>query len=314
MSEEYVAIHVNTLRGDIKIPFDVYVKVGSKYILYVRQGSSFEGERLDRLKAKKLRKMYVRPDDDIPYRQYLEESIDSAYDLKSDKDIAVRAEVIQGFQQAASEQYMEDPQYEFSYNHMKSSVQRFAEFLTKSPATAYTMVRLKNTDQSISQHSVNVAALSTLVALNSKYKDSAKIPLLATGCMIHDLEHFATGFNVGRPLKDMPKNELTLYKEHPLKGATRIQTAGFMDQLVINVVLQHEEDCIGSGFPKGLFEKDMDPLVLVAASVNAFDRLVSFEGLKIRDAMKHMFLDKLGSYPLDLIQVLQRLVKDNLNE
>src|SRR5690349_17545295 len=120
---EYTPIRVSTLRGDIKIPFDVFVRVAGKYILYCRQGSSFEGERLARLKSKKLKQMFIRPEDEIPYAQYLEESIDSAY--RGGKSLDIRAEVIQGFQQAAAEQYMEDPNQEFFYNHIKSSMQRF---------------------------------------------------------------------------------------------------------------------------------------------------------------------------------------------
>src|ERR1700682_5240686 len=95
--KEFTAIRVATLRGDIQIPFDVYVPVAVKYILYCRAGSSFEGKRLDRLKAKKLKKMYLRPEDQIPYSQYLEQSIDQAYS-KSDKAIELGAEVIQGVQ------------------------------------------------------------------------------------------------------------------------------------------------------------------------------------------------------------------------
>ena len=77
--EKFTPIRVASLRGDIKTPFDVYIHVAGKYILYLRKGSSFEGTRLERLKAKKLKKMYISPDDEIPYKQYLEESIDKAY-------------------------------------------------------------------------------------------------------------------------------------------------------------------------------------------------------------------------------------------
>jgi hypothetical protein len=50
MSEgEFTSVRVSTLRGDLRIPFDVYVKVAGKFILYCRSGSSFEGVRLERL-------------------------------------------------------------------------------------------------------------------------------------------------------------------------------------------------------------------------------------------------------------------------
>ena len=56
---DYTTIRVSTLRGDQKINFDAYLKIGEKMVLYVRQGDSFEGDRLKRLKEKKLKKMFI---------------------------------------------------------------------------------------------------------------------------------------------------------------------------------------------------------------------------------------------------------------
>lgn len=306
---EFTPIRVSTLRGDIKIPFDVYVLVAGKYIHYCRSGESFEGKRLDRLKAKKLKKMYIRPDDSVPYKQYLEQSIDAAYDTKSGKSLEVRAEVIQGFQQAESEVYMEDPLSQMQYNHMRSSMQRFVEFLQREPAGAGAILKLENIDLSITHHSVNVATITTAMVLDLKLKENAQMELLALGCMVHDIDHFYTGVDVTKPFSKLTPEEKEVYRSHPLKGADRLTGAKFLDQMVLNIVLQHEEFSNGSGYPKGTLEKDMDPLVMVAATANAYDRLVSFEKMTPKDAMKFMFIDKVGLYPLNYMQSLQKNLK-----
>lgn len=306
---EYTAIRVSTLRGDMKTPFDVYVRVAGKYILYCRAGSSFEGERLARLKSKKLKKMYIRPEDEIPYAQYMEQNIDAAYDAKSGKSLDVRAEVIQGFQQAAAEQYMEDPTHEMYYNHVRSSMERFVNFLNNDPKASASVLKIENLDQSITHHSVNVATLATMMVAESKFKDSTQIDRLAMGCLLHDIDHVQTELQVAKPVDQMTPEELAIYKEHPLLGAKKLQRIEFVDQLVMNVVLQHEENIKGTGFPKGLTEREMDPMVVIAATANAYDRLVSFEKLLPRDAIKHMMIEKLGLYPLDYLQILQKILK-----
>ena len=58
-ANQYVPIRVSTLRGNLKIPFDAYVSVASKHILFCRKGDSFGGDRLDRLKKKKLKIMFI---------------------------------------------------------------------------------------------------------------------------------------------------------------------------------------------------------------------------------------------------------------
>lgn len=307
--EEFNPVRVSTLRGDMKIGFDLFVKVAGKYIHYCRRGDSFEGSRLDRLKSKKLKLLYIRPEDDPAYQQYLDASIDAAYSNVPERALEIRAEVIQGFQQAAAEEFMEDPQNEQTYKHVRSSVHRFVEFIDKEPRGAGALLSLKNSDQSVTHHSVNVAALSTAMVLQQGLKEGTPVHLLSLGCLLHDVEHFYTGFPVARPVNELDGQELELYRAHPLAGAHRFQGAMFIDQLVLNIITQHEEHLDGSGFPKGLTESDMDPLVMIAATANAYDRMVSFEGKSPKDALKHLLIDKMGVFPLPVMQSLQEVLK-----
>lgn len=304
----HIPIRVSTLRGDLKIPFDVYILVAGKYIHYCRAGESFEGKRLERLKAKKLKKMFIRKDDDIAYRQYLEQSIDTAY-KDSGRDMQTRVEVIQGFQQATAETFIEDPLDKFSYEMARSSVQRFTEFIETNPEALKAVLELKNTDMNIIHHGFTVAAIAVAIAQEQNLRTGAPLHLLALGCLLHDIEHYHSDLKVGRPLSAFSKEELESYKSHPWTGAHRLEKSTFVDQLVMNIIIQHEEHINGDGFPKGLREKDMDPLVLVAATANAYDRLICFEGMNLKDALKAMMIDKLGTFPLPYLMSLQRILK-----
>lgn len=308
--KDFEAIRVSTLRGDLKIPFDVYVRVAGKFIHYCRAGDSFEGKRLERLRAKKLQKLYIRPEDEIPYAQYLEQSIEQAYDQKSSKAIEVRAEVIQGFQQAAAEDFMEDPKNESTYHHVRSSVQRFVEFLDRQPLAALPILSLPNTDASITHHSVNVATLTLMMARNSEFKESSKLHLLGLGCMLHDIEHFCSGADLTKPLTEMTKEELAVYRAHPKNGAQRMQGVTFVDQIVNNVIMQHEEYLNGTGFPHGLQEKQIEPVVLLASTANAYDRLVSFQRMIPKDAAKSLLIEKVGLLPLEHLKNLNGILKN----
>jgi HD-GYP domain-containing protein (c-di-GMP phosphodiesterase class II) len=171
-------------------------------------------------------------------------------------------------------------------------------------------LKLKNTDHSITHHSVNVATLSAGMVLKSHMREGTPLHLLGLGCLLHDIEHFYSGFDVTRPLASLNQEEMAEYKEHTLRGAHRFETATFVDQLVLNIVAQHEEHIDGSGFPKGLTESEMDPLVLIAATANAYDRLTSFENMEPKEALKTLLIDKMGLFPLPYLQGLQDILKD----
>src|SRR6185312_16007309 len=90
MSDSYSPIRVSTLRGDEKIPFNTYVKVAGKYILLGREGDSFEGARLERLKSKKIARMYVPVSQRAVYDSYIRSNLDIAYEGSKNKSIEIR--------------------------------------------------------------------------------------------------------------------------------------------------------------------------------------------------------------------------------
>lgn len=305
MSSEYVPIRVSTLRGDQKIDFDAYVKINDKFILYVRSGDSFEGERLQRLKAKKLKKMFILPDSEQNYRGYMQRNIEMAYDKNSSKDITTRAEIIQGNQQSNAEAIMEEPDNEAAYNETKDAAGKFVQFLDQeAPHSLSSILNIKNADQNIAHHGVTVSSLAISLAKKINISDAKSLQLLSLGALLHDFDHFQSGMAINRPLDQFTPEELKIYKNHPLAGATKVQDKKHFDRSVINIILQHEEFVDGNGFPKGLTESKMDPLSIVVAPCNMVDRLITFEGVPRKEAVRRLMITAVGRYPLNYIQAL----------
>lgn len=302
---DYVPIRISTLRGDLAIDFDAFVKINDKFILYLRKGDSFEGERLHRLKSKKLKKMFIAPEAEARYRNYLQRNIEVAYDKKSGKSVADRAEIIQGNQQSNTEAVMENPENEVIYKEAKDSAAKFVDFLTnEDPESVNRILNIDNVDQSIAHHGVTVSSLSVALAKKLKITDPKQLQLLTLGGLLHDFEHFHSGLSIARPLSKFTPEELTIYKSHPLTGGQKVADKKHFDQSVIHIISQHEEFIDGEGFPNGLTESKMDPLAVIVASVNALDRIMTFEGVPKKEAVKKMMMSAVGKHPLNHIQFL----------
>lgn len=302
---DYVPIRVSTLRGDQPIDFDAFIKINDKYILYLRKGDSFEGERLSRLKAKKLKKMFIVPESEENYRQYLHRNIEIAYDPQSGKAVASRAEIIQGDQQGKTEAVMENPDNEILYNEAKDSASKFAHFLTtEDPESVNTILAITNVDQNIAHHGVTVSSLAVALAKRLDITDPKQLQMLTLGSLLHDFEHFHSGLSIARPLKAFTSEELKVYMSHPLIGGQKVQDKKHFDQAVINIIVQHEEYIDGKGFPNGLAESKIDPLALIVGSANALERLMTFESVPKKDAVKQLMLRAMGKHPLNHLQLL----------
>lgn len=304
---DYVSIRVSTLRGDQKIDFNAYVKINDKMILYLRRGDSFEGDRLKRLKEKKLRKMYILTDEENSYRTYLQRNIEVAYE-DTNKDMQTRADIIQGSQQNNTEEVFENPENAASYNYAKDAAGKYVNFIMSNAQALSAVMNIENTDKNIAHHGVTVSTLSIALAQKLGISDPKKTQLLTLGALLHDYGHHNSNLNLSQPLTSMSAADLELWTKHPTEGAQRVQDKKHFDQTVINIIGQHEETINGTG-PKGMREKDMDPLAVIVSSANAMDRLITFEGVPKNEAAKKLMIEHVGKHPLQHIQLLNDILK-----
>lgn len=309
---EYIPIRVSTLRGDLQIPFDAYVRVASKHILFCRKGDSFQGDRLQRLKKKRLKKMYILPEHEGPYRKYITESIDAAYDNNSEKSIEDRCAVIQGAQQANAEEVMENPEDKHSYSVAKEGSEKYVNFILNNHDAMKSVLAIQNLDNDLAHHGVTVSTLAIGIAKEMGYieEQSSKMDQLVLGALLHDFEHFHNQVPFEKPVADMTDEQREIYYRHPANGVQRLQSIEHFDKLVLQIIAQHEELIDGSGFPSKMLEKDIDPLVLAVSTANAFDRYITFQNIAVKDALKAMLIDKMGLYPLAQMRALQTTLKN----
>jgi HD-GYP domain-containing protein (c-di-GMP phosphodiesterase class II) len=304
---DYVPFRVSTLRGDQKIDFNAYLRINDKHILYVRRGDSFEGLRIKKLKEKKLKQMFIKPEEEHLYRQYIERNIDMAYDKNSGKSITNRAEIIQGSQESAAEEVFENPVSEIAYNEAKSNMDKFVNFLQTENEAFQAMMNIENVDQNIAHHGVTVATLSTM-AMQKLNFDPKQVNLVALGGLLHDFDHYHNGLQVNKPLSQFSADELAKYKRHPQNGSDAVKDKKHFDPLVAKIILQHEEHMDGSGFPNKLKERDLEKGSLMVASANAMDRLITFEGIPRHQAPKELMVNRVGHFPLEYIRTLAEMV------
>lgn len=301
---EYLPFRVSTLRGDQKIDFNAYVKVNDKMVLYVRKGDSFEGTRLTRLKEKKLKKMFLKAEDEPTYLKYLERNIEMAYDKNSGKTIENRSEIIQGQQQSNAEEVFEDADNVEAYKSTRDAAEKFVNFLQSEDQAFASMMSISNVDSNIAHHGVTVSTLATMLAKQLNITDPKLTHMIALGSLLHDFDHFHNGLNISRPISSFTPEELVKYKNHPRAGAEAVKEKKHFDPTVIKIIMQHEEIIDGSGFPLGLREKDLEPAVILVGVCNALDRIITFEGTDKKAAHKKLMISKVGAYPLGYLKAL----------
>jgi HD-GYP domain-containing protein (c-di-GMP phosphodiesterase class II) len=312
MSATYIPIRVSTLRGDQKIAFSAYVKVAGKYILLCREGDSFEGERLERLRQKKLEKMYIQAGDRFAYDEYMRINLENALNEGNGKPLEVRAQILEGVFQSLGEDLSEDLSNQAAYRATLEGARKLAEFLTKEPQALKAMLSLKNTDFNIFHHGTMVAVIAQYVAAVSGIAESRamEMPQFMVGCLLHDIEHMHNNIDLKRPFKDMSAFEKDLYLVHAKNGSARVAAGNSFDKIVMQMIAQHDERIDGSG-PLKLRERDIDGLVACGIIANEFDRCLLYSAKTPKDMLKEFLISQTGLMPLTHIKALQVSLKQS---
>lgn len=302
---EYIPIRVTSLRGNQKAPFDVYVKVGQKFVLYSRRGDTFDGERLKRLADKKVSRLYIHMRDEEAYRTYLALNLEKAYSKVEGEPMSNRALVAQGIQQASLEELFDALDDSSQFQILQTDTRRYIDFILNENNALKEVLNIGNANGSVAHHCVNVASIALGIAQQMGISSEQELEQLALGCLLHDVDHVYNNLNTARPLSGFTEGELEVYHNHPQAGLERLKTTSFYSAEIKAIVADHHETINGEGFPSHCkTEKHLHPLVLIASVADQYDRLISYENVPEGEAVKKLMIDRVGLHPLKHIQAL----------
>lgn len=294
----FVPIRLATLRPEIELGFNVYIRISEKHILYIRSEDFIEKERLDHLHDKSVRQLWISYEDEPAYKKFLESSREMA--LK-DPNIALgkKAAIISGQAKAAVEDIFEEPTKKENYEALQGAARDQVQFLESNPEALEHVMKVAREDHSIYQHCVNVSTLSIGLVKHLGAPETVA-HTVGTGALMHD---------VGRTSEITKDKEPDKYFQHPRLGAGILAGKKYISRDVLDIILLHEERLDGKGYPAGV--KKLDQIFQVVGLTNMFDRMVTFEGASPQQAYEMIIQMKPLPYDEDLIEGLKTVLVAN---
>src|SRR3989344_3876622 len=105
----FVPIRLSTLRSEQDLTFDVHIRLQERFLLYVRNGDDLSSDRLQKLKGKKVKQLFIADSDEQKYQDFLDQSLINAAE---DKGMASekKAEIATGVAAGAVEDMQIKPE------------------------------------------------------------------------------------------------------------------------------------------------------------------------------------------------------------
>ncbi|NSW75497.1 MAG: HD-GYP domain-containing protein [Candidatus Atribacteria bacterium] len=159
-----------------------------------------------------------------------------------------------------------------SLEPIRRLVDEIIDEVLSSKRSVVSLVQLRQHDDAVFSHSVNVSALSVFLG-RFLGLSRQQLRMLALGSLMHDLGKVKVPLEIlNKPGKLLP-GEWEVMRNHPL-WSVELMTGKAPEEVVsIMVALQHHERLDGSGYPYGLLENDIHFLSRICACSDVYDAL-----------------------------------------
>lgn len=127
---------------------------------------------------------------------------------------------------------------------------------------------------SIYRHSVNVAALSTILGKWLKL-DSQQLNLLSYSAILHDFGKTKIDGTILNKVTPLTESEIKIIHSHPTIGYNYVKEIPYLSSSVSYGVLMHHERVDGSGYPLGLKNNNIHQFAKIIAIADTFDAINS---------------------------------------
>jgi HD-GYP domain-containing protein (c-di-GMP phosphodiesterase class II) len=302
----FFPISPESLRLETVTGFSLYLHhpKQNNYVLYRRGHLTFGEAHRERLRASRVKHLYIPDSQRGAYLRYVEQHLDQ---ILNDPNLS--REEKGGVLYASATHMVADI---FSNPTVGANIRRTRAFIGSTVQHIVTdaknvtaLIELLDFDYSTFTHSVNVCVFGLALAARLGY-DPAKLHDLGVGLMLHDLGKAKIDeeilFKPG-PLND---GEWEVIRTHPDLGLELVSQAAHLSDDAAAVILQHHERCDGGGYPQQLTASEIHPFAKIAAVCDVFDALTTKrcyrEAVPSYDAIFEMQRDMTGQLDSALLR------------
>jgi HD-GYP domain-containing protein (c-di-GMP phosphodiesterase class II) len=273
---DYLPITLSSLRSDTIINCNVYllasVNGASRYILYCKGDTAFENEKRELLVRKNINRLFISRDERQKYFEYLESNFQN---IMSDEKIPPieRAQIVHNAAANMVKDVFENPRAG-NIERAKRFAYNMVDYVLKDGRASFSLLKIAKHEYYTYAHSVNVAAIGTLFAKNLGLGENV-LRQLCMGTLLHDLGKTKINPAILNKNGSLTEEEFEEVKGHPESGVKILKEmgSGFKDEYII--MLQHHENCDGTGYPYGLKKDEIHSAGRIARIIDIYDALTT---------------------------------------
>jgi HD-GYP domain-containing protein (c-di-GMP phosphodiesterase class II) len=157
----------------------------------------------------------------------------------------------------------------------ESTVHKITEEIIRNKDLMVNMIDLKSYDNYTYRHSVNVGILSIILGA-SIGMTLTQLYRLGLSAMLHDIGKVFIDREIITKPEQLSDEEFEEIKRHPLLGYNYLQSRPYtFPSISLTGILDHHERIDGSGYPRGLSDKEISMFGRIISITDVYDAMTS---------------------------------------
>jgi HD-GYP domain-containing protein (c-di-GMP phosphodiesterase class II) len=266
-------ISLDSIRGNERLAKDI---INQNETVLMTAGTVVRKEYINRLK-----------DLDIEYI-YVEDEIGKGINLADSLEFQIKEQCQKAVQNILQK-------YSYHNNSELEEITLVADEIIydimQEPEVIYNLSSIRNKSESTYAHSLNVCALSVILAFRLKLQKK-RIREIAIGALLHDIGFTYISLDYQNiDLDNCLDKERKEIKKHIIYGYSAIEKMDWLAPVSKDIVISHHERLDGSGYPFHLKENKIKIGSKIVAVCDEFDSIVYgnlMKKMKVHDAIDYI--------------------------
>ncbi|WP_430883881.1 HD-GYP domain-containing protein [Fusibacter sp. JL216-2] len=241
----------------------------------LRAGITLDGSKLSRASQMGFKSLYIN---DGFSTNTIDDLIDPQTRVRSVKQVKESYDAFENYAQESnkgqSNQWkLSEMRYEY-LSGVKNTAQDIVDVLLNKKSITINIQDVKQMEEYLYQHTVNVAVLSVLLGMDQGLTEE-DLENLAIGALFHDIGYNFISKSILNKPAPLINKEWEEIKTHANLGYQHLKDDVDINSHIRMIVLQHHEWINGSGYPHGLTADNIHHLSKIVAIADVYDALTS---------------------------------------
>ncbi len=303
MDWDYFNVRVGCLQPSIDLPFDLYVKIQSRYVHYIRAGNAISAEKRNKLKDSD--RLFVPNSQRQAFKDFIHGQLDD-----ESLDPKTKAELLRESSLSLVEEIYENPDVGKALEDSKKIIHQFVKFMEQEPEGMDHLISLSTHDFYTYNHSLDVGVYALGIGRLAGYSQE-ELEELGRGALFHDIGKKWVDVDIICKKGALDDVEWAQMKKHPEFGL-QILNEYDVSEAIKACCFEHHESFLGNGYPQELPGEDIHPMARIIAITDTYDAMTTQRSynqpMTPKDAIEFMTTKLKDRYDPELLRILREVM------